>query len=163
MMKPDWLPDMVSVNSDWNSILVALYAIFTTDFKQGDCRFQGRPVEWDKRVLANDQYEEGFWHLITKTDQRTGDRLFDPRRAERLPWCAPTINHSPHASIKIWEYQEAGNRLSKYVWLENWDYVVILAKRKRPAGDSYYLVTAFHVDGDSTRRNLRRKYSQREP
>jgi hypothetical protein len=162
MTKPGWLPEMVSVNGDWPSVLRSLYTIFTTDFKDRDCLFQGHAVAWDRSILTDDRYEEVFWHLIAKTDQAKGDRLFDTRRAERLPWCAPTVEHYPDPAIKCWEYRESGNRVNVYAWLEDWDYVVVLAKRKQGGRERYFLVTAYHVDGQSTRRNLRRKYAQRE-
>jgi hypothetical protein len=162
MTKPDWLPEMVSVNGDWSSVLRRLYAIFTVDFKDKDCLFQGHTVSWERRILSDDKYEEVFWHLITKTDGAKGDRLFDPRRAERLPWCAPTVEHCSDLAIKCWVYRESGNRVNIYAWLEKWDYVVILARRNQGDRERYFLVTAYHVDGESTRRNLRHKYLQRE-
>jgi len=162
MTRPDWLPELVSVNGDWSSILARLYAIFTADFKDQTCTFQGSAVEWDQRITSGDNYEAGFWHLTTKTDRRSGDRLFDPRRAERLPWCSPTIRNSSHAAVKAWEYLESGNRRRVYLWLDEWDYVVILEKRTREHTVRHFLVTAFHVDGDSTRRSLSRKYTERQ-
>ena len=161
MMMPDWLPPLVSVNGEWTSIVIRLYAVFTADFKRKICVFQGCGVDWDRRVQPGDSYEEGFWHLITKKDERTNDRLLDPRRAERLPWCSPTIHHGTHSAVKTWEYLESGNRRRVYLWLEEWDYVVILEKRTRRNTTRYFLVTAFHVDGDSTRRSLTRKYTAR--
>jgi hypothetical protein len=159
---PNHGPPPHCVNGDWPSILARLYAIFTVDFKDQTCSFQGCAVDWDKRIASGDNYEEGFWHLVTKTDHRTGDRLLDPRRAERLPWCSPTIRNSPHVAIKACEYLESGNRRRVYIWLEEWDYVVILEKRMRKDVVWYFLVTAFHVDGGSTRRSLSRKHTERQ-
>jgi hypothetical protein len=61
------------------------------------------------------------------------------------------------------------------LWLEAWDYVVVLEKRvlrieevvvleKRlpRIGEVAFLVSAYHVDGDSVRRSLRTKYAKRE-
>ncbi|MGH7598766.1 MAG: hypothetical protein ACREOI_20625 [bacterium] len=141
--------------------LAMLYSIFDTDFKQTKRFFEGRPVWWDRRILAGDRYEEGFWHLITKTDQSTNERLLDPRRAERLPWCGPTISNSADQAIKVWDFQESGGRLRTYVWLEERDYVIILEKRQQRLGEIAFLITAFHVDGDSRRRNLKAKYEKR--
>ncbi len=162
MTGPDWLPALVSVNGEWPSIVVRLYAIFASDFKNRTCSFKGSAVDWDRRIDSGDRYEEGFWHLITKTDRETGVRLPDPRRAERLPWCSPTIRNSSHSDIKSWVYLESGNKRRVYLWLEKWDYVVILEVRTRRDALHYFLVTAFHVDGDSTRRSLSRKYTRRQ-
>ena len=92
MEKPHWLPSIVTVDGEWNHVLSILYGIFDKDIKQAKRFIQGKPVWWDRRILEGEQYEEGFWHLISKDDQKTKDRLFDPRRAERLPWCGPYNN-----------------------------------------------------------------------
>ena len=161
--KPDWLPDIVSVNGVWEIVVRRLYQIFETDFIRAGCHFEGLPVWWDRRKQGGDTYEEGFWHLITRTDSCTKDRLIDPRRAERLPWCKPVIENSHDVRIRLWDYRESNNKIRTYIWLERWDYVVVLEKRSRNRGPIAFLVTAYHVDGESTRRRLRRKYENREP
>ncbi len=161
MEKPSWLPEIVSVDGEWEKVLAALYAIFDRDFKQMNRSFQDRPVWWDRRVLPGDQYEEGFWHLISKQDQDTNDRLLDPRRAERLPWCGPTISNAHDSEVEVWDYREASGRLRTYVWLQHRDYVVILEKRQQRIGKVAFLITAFYVEGDSKRRDLRKKYEKR--
>jgi len=157
---PEWLPEMVSVNGEWSKVLQKLYAIFDRDFRQTARCFEGRSLSWDTRVL-DVPYEEGFWHLITRLEHRTSERLFDPRRAERLPWCGPTLSHSDDIAVRVWDYSESHGKLRTYVWLKDWDYVVILEKRDRPGRSFAFLVTAFHVDGESRRRDLCRKYAQR--
>jgi hypothetical protein len=160
--KPAWLPNIVSVNGEWQAVLRKLYAIFENDFVKTGCHFTGMPVWWDRRKLAGDIYEEGFWHLITKEDKSANDRLLDPRRAERLPWCKPTIENCHDGEVKVWDYRESKREIRTYVWLENWDYVVILRKRPQQKGTIAFLLTAFHVDHESTRKGLRRKYANRE-
>lgn len=159
---PSWLPATVSVNGPWEQVLKRLYSIFERDFVIGKCRFQDMPVWWDRRTTSGDFYEEGFWHLITKTDRHSGERLFDPRRAERLPWCNPTLTHCDDPEVKVWDYQESNGKLSTYVWLENWDYIIIVRKLRQNLGNIAFLVTAYSVDYNSTRRNLRAKYEKRE-
>ncbi len=160
--KPAWLPELVSVNGEWNQVLARLYRIFVADFKQTERIFEGQPVWWDRRILPSDRYEEGFWHLITKTDPDSNERLLDPRRAERLPWCGPTISHFQDSTVKVWDFREPSKRLRTYVWLEGWDYVIVLEKRQQRIGQVAYLITAFHVGGDSTRKSLQSKYERRE-
>ena len=158
--KPDWLPEMVSVNGSWDEIVKRLYRVFHVDFIQRGCTYEGRSVSWDNRILPDDpyQYEEGFWHLITKMDRNTEERLLDNRRAERLPWCSPTIENSGEVAVVVWDYVEGTGRLRTYLWLKDCDYVIVLEKRRKGA----FLVTAFHVSGDSTRRNLQRKFDERQ-
>jgi hypothetical protein len=158
---PPWLPPIVSTNGGWEEVLTRLYAIFDRDFKQGKPEFQGRIVFWDNRIPPGEKYEEGFWHLITKKEYHTGDRLLDPPRAERLPWCAPTIQHSDDGTIKVWDYTEGTGRVRTYVWLEDSDYLVILEKKKGRTREIAFLVTAYYVDGEGTRRSLKRKYASR--
>ncbi len=160
--RPAWLPEMVKMDGEWEKILGILYRIFSRDFIQTKRDLDGRLVIWDERKLDG-KYDEGFWHIITTTDQFTGERLPDYRRAERLPWCGPSITNCRDVAVKMWDYQEGSKRIRTYVWLENWDYVVVLEKRRQRRGEVAFLVTAYYVSGDSTRRNLRRKYSQMVP
>jgi len=158
---PPWLPAIISVNGEWEDVLCRLYHVFASDFKRSGCMFQERPVWWDRRVLPGERYEEGFWHLITRDDSRTKQRLFDPRRAERLPWCAPTLRNSQDIRVRVWDYEEGGGSIRTYVWLQNWDYVIVLEKKRARVGEVAFLVTAYHVDGESQKRSLRRKYEKR--
>lgn len=165
MPMPIWLPHTVSVNGEWNNVLAFLYGIFEEDFINSSPLFEGRTILWDDRILDG-QYEEGFWHLITKDEytngRATGIRLFDPRRAERLPWCAPTITNSIDPAVKVWKYREGSGRLRTYLWLDQFDYVVVLEIRTQRRGEVAFLFTAYHVDGASTRKKLYNKYLNRE-
>lgn len=161
MENPHWLPAMVSVDGEWKQVISMLYGIFERDIKQTKRFLKGKPVWWERRILEGEQYEEGFWHLISKDDQRTKDRLFDPRRAERLPWCGPVISNSDDSAVKVWDFMEANRRLRTYVWLENWDYVLILEKRQQRVGEIALLITAFYIDGDSKKRDLRKKFENK--
>ena len=159
---PDWLPDTVCVNGEWNDVVARLYNVFDRDFRQIECSFEGVPVWWDRRKLGGSPYEEGFWHLITRVDKASGDRLLDPRRAERLPWCKPTIEHSREPEVRVWDYREAPGMIRTYLWLEHWDYVIVIEKRQLRGGPKVaFLITAFYVEGKSTKRRLQSKYERR--
>lgn len=159
MTYPKWLPEMVSVNGNWEEVCARLYDIFQQDIVKCNRSYKNRQLWWDRRVLEGD-YEEGFWHLISKGYRKTQNRLFDPRRAERLPWCGPTISNSSDEVVKVWDYREGGKKIRTYIWLEPFDYVVILEKRKIGGRKVVFLITAFHVGGDSTRRGLIAKYQK---
>lgn len=158
--RPDWLPDIVSVNGPWGTVVARLYEVFRQDFCEAGCSFQGRPVWWD-RTKSDSPFEETFWHLITQFDYQQKERLFDPRRAERLPWCKPTITHCDEPVVSLWDYRESNGDVRTYLWLENWDYIVILQKKQLNRDPVAFLVTAFYVEGDSTRKKLRRKRARR--
>jgi len=150
-----WLPAMLDTDGVWEKTLKRLYVVFKKDFITHECYFNDLPIIWDKRKLDG-KYDEGFWHLITKNNQITNNREFDPPRAKRLPWCKPIFEHEPDGEIRIWESRENG-RINVYLWLENFDYVVIIQKRRNVA----FLITAYFVEGESSRRNLRRKFANR--
>lgn len=160
MTRPAWLPAMVSVDGAWEDVCARLYAIFQQDFVKAGRRYENRPIWWDRRILAGD-YEEGFWHLISKDDKITQERLFDPRRAERLPWSGPVISNNSNAAVKAWDYREGRKTIRTYLWLEAFDYVIIMEKQKKGGREIVFLITAHHVDGESTKRKLRRKYQER--
>jgi hypothetical protein len=130
------------------------------DFKENKKTLHNLHVWWDRRVIDS-EYEEGFWHLISRVDYKRKKRLFDPRRAERLPWCGPTISNADDIAVKVWAYREKNRRLRTYLWLEDWDYTIVLEKRNFRIGDVYFLITAFYVDGQSRRNNLQKKYKKR--
>jgi hypothetical protein len=160
---PDWLPAILSVNGEWGDVLRRLYQVFESDFQRSGCLFQKRPVWWNRKVEKGDCYEEGFWHLITRDDHQTHERLLDPRRAERLPWCAPTLRNSDDLQVRVWDYVEGSSTIRTYVWLENWDYVIVLEKKQQRIGEVAFLVAAYHLDGESQSRRLRKKYAKRIP
>lgn len=158
---PSWLPGTVVVSGVWKQVVAMLYGIFDTDFKKGRPTFQGMPTWWDRRILPGEAYEKAFWHLITRFDRFTNERVPDFRRAERLPWCAPTIVNSADLAVVVWDYEEGNGRVRTYLWLKDHDYVVILEKSVKRVGAVAFLVTAFHLDGESRRRAMKRKYDDR--
>jgi hypothetical protein len=147
------------MDGEWDIVLTRLYSIFDSDFKKGKPSLNKMPVWWDNRVEEGDKYEEGFWHLISRNDQRTKERLFDTRRAERLPWCCPMLCHADDHAVIMWDYQE-GRRLRTYVWLKDYDYVAVLERRRQRIGEVAFLITAYHIDGPSQKKSLERKYLQ---
>jgi hypothetical protein len=138
--------------------LAALYSVFEADFKRRQLDFRGTRILYDGRILEA-PYEEGFWHLITRTDQGSTERVFDPRRAECLPWFVPILSNCDDAAVKVWVWKDDKRRLRTYLWLEEFDYVIILQSR---GGRVYFIVTACHVDGAGRRKQLQTRYDARE-
>ncbi len=158
--KPNWLPETVSTNGEAMEVFARLHNIFRQDFVIGRPSFEQIPVWWDRQP-DDLGYEKAFWHLVTRKENTTGDRLLDPPRARKLPWCAPTIAHSADAAVLVWDFVEGSGRLRTYVWLQAWDYCIVLEKQRHRRGTVAFLVTAYSVDGPSTRRRLRKKYNAR--
>ncbi len=159
---PTWLPELIDTNGSWDEILQRLYAVFTHDFVTGNPRYQGLPVWYDRRKLDGDPHEEGFWHLVTKKDRNSGHRLLDSPRAKRLRWCRATIDNSTPPDVLVFDYEEGKGQLRRYLWIHECDYLVILEKRaKGGKAKAYSLVTAFYLDGSSSKRRIQKKYEQR--
>jgi len=165
-----WLPDIICIDGDFSDVTNRLYNIFHRDFVESHPRLSDMDVWHNRRVKPGETYEEGFWHLIERDHNNEGTRCFDPRRAERLPWCAPALNHSQEPQIKYWICNES-DKQTCYVWLEDYDYVIILEKRILPpkmvdgieksTRTIAFLKTAYHIDGESRRRHFRRKFGKK--
>lgn len=157
---PKWLPPMVDTNfgseKEWERLIDLLYHIFEWDFIQHHCLFEKHRVIFNDRKIDS-PYEEGFWHLVSRDDKRVRDRFFDSERAKRLPWCKPAIENTTQEGVRAWDYLEENKRTNTYIWLVDSDYLVILQRRKKVS----FLVTAYWVDGDASRRLLQRKYEKR--
>lgn len=162
MTEPEWLPEPASVDGTREAVISRLYEIFNAGFKRDGCVFEGASVRWDGRILAGEAYEEGFWHLISRVENKTGIRRFDPRRAERLPWCKPVIDNAADAAVTVWRYRAPRkDRQRIYLWLEEQDYVIVLDEDVMQMVKSTFIVTAFYVDGKATQRDLRKRYRNR--
>lgn len=156
---PQWLPNIVNVDGDWERIKERLYHIFENEIKNGNLKYNEKLIFYDRRILPGEEYEETFWHL-THIDWRKSSEQFDPRRSERLSWFAPVIRNSGDIKyVRCWDYKEGGktNKINTYIWLEQFDYVIILQKKKMRKGDVYFLVSAHYLSGESRKRNLRNK------
>lgn len=158
--RPHWLPERLVLDGTWEKTLTRLFAVFERDFIHTKRMLGNREVWWDRRKLDG-KYDEGFWHIISEKDHATQERVPDFPRAERLPWCGPTISNDQDLAVKSWDYREGNGRIRTYLWLENWDYVVVLEKRPHRLGEIAFLITAYHVSGDSTHRKLKRHFDAR--
>jgi hypothetical protein len=159
-MQQKILPDILNLNGTWSEKEENLYNIFRKDFKGKNLIHDGIKVVFDARKIEGDK-EEGFWHVITKTDFQTKERLLDFRRAERLHWIKIILEDSENElSIKRWNcLDKRRKKIRRYLWLEKEDFVVVLEKSKNKK--LYILVTAYYIEGDSTRRSLNKKYGKR--
>ena len=152
--RPYWLPDLMCVDGEWSKVLEELYQIFRKDIKEGALTLGGCPIWWDRVILPSEKYEEGFWHLITR--QEPGEeRLFDTRRAERLPWIRAIILNSKDPLIKFWEEKRTSRKIRLYLWLEAFNYVVCLEKREQRVGKVYFLLTGYFVSEGTAKKFAR--------
>lgn len=154
--KPDWLPEILNLiprNIDTYEIL---YKIFQLDF------IKSRPIYRGKRILIplekeNDK-ERIFWHLTAKENKETGERLPDLRRSERIIWIKPIVEHTNEPEILYWDSEDGRRRIITYVWLKDYDFIVIMKKLKN---ERRLLLTAYYIEYGNSRRRFRKKYESR--
>jgi hypothetical protein len=155
---PSFIPSKLNLSGDWNKDVPVLYNVFKHDFIGKNILFKNLKLIYDKR-LTHDNKEECFWHLVT-ADHQSSTYIPDYKRAERLPWAKPIIDNYQKVEIKAWDYREGSSNVRIYLWLENYDYAVILEKQTRKRSNLIVLITAFYVE-TWKKRDLLRRYRLR--
>lgn len=84
---PPWLPPMAVVNPWTNATYETLYSIFKKDFKDSQPVYNGKAV-WFFPELDSGK-EVVFWHMTSRVDQETGERLPEPAKVGTPPLGAP--------------------------------------------------------------------------
>ena len=131
----------------------AVYEHFKADLISSKAFFQGNTISLRRNPEFQGR-EYSFWH-ITSGGNVEDERLPDLRRYERIRWIRPIIENAEDSAIKQWENKRSGEpRIC--LWLEEEDYLVILAPRK----NYILLLTAYMTDRDETRRKIRKEYTQ---
>jgi len=153
---PQFLPPLLELNGSWERALEMLYGVFKKDFIEQPLFYDSSRVGWDRRI-GDDNKEATFWHLITREDPQMG-RIPDYKRARRLHWTRPTIMNHTNVEVKEWNYLEGSRRTRKYLWLEDYDFCVVLEIARKTA--ALILVTAFYVE-KGKRRDLEGRYQKR--
>lgn len=154
---PDWLPSKIVYTGNWTIFSNVAYTVFKRDWLvKPRPEFDGLVVLPNKSIVEGGR-EEGFWHLITRKDAKDGERYPEIKRAEKLTWARPVVEHRGDPGVTVFDYEEGNGRIRSYIWAQAFDYVVILEKKQRVA----FLITAYDVDNDATRKDLERKYKKR--
>ncbi len=151
---PAWLPPLVlfgEYGGNWNAYLDAIYQWFKQDFIDSKPVFQGRRLGLKRHPMTHGK-EATFWHM-TSEGMEEENRTPDLRRCERIRWPKPVIEHADDPKVKYWVSVKR-NEDRIHIWLEDLDYVVVLADRRR------FLLpwTAFLVTREHTRAKLRKQY-----
>lgn len=156
---PSFLPPLLNLDGEWNSILLRLYLVFEKDFKESQTYHRGIRILYNAAIKPDGLgKEEGFWHVVSRLDVNSGVRFIDYPRAKRLPWAKPLMESPDSPEIKVWRYREgtADKGLRTYIWLEKYKYAIVLQRGK----DVFYWVTAFYVDM-WRQKDLKKKYEKR--
>jgi hypothetical protein len=156
MSYPQWLPALFPVTPWGAATYEALYIVFEQDFKASQPIYEGRAVWFFSQMDGGK--EVIFWHLTTRDDKNDGVRLPDLRRSELLPWVRPMLDHPQMPEVLAWDYVEGDGTIKTYVWLENYDFLVVM--KKYPDGRRR-LITSFWIEYRHTKQKLRKKYEVR--
>ena len=151
-----FLPETIRFAGDWGVFVALAYGVFKVDFLDSAPRIHGRPVSVNRSKKDGSPMEEGFWHLITREDKQSKDRLPDFPRAERITWARPIIENYSTAGMDCWRYLEGSGKVRLYLYARVVDYLVILEESPR----SFFLVTGFYVDSEWKRKELESKKSK---
>lgn len=159
---PVWLPSMAPVSGDLRLVVRTLFSIFELDFVTAQPCLDDMPIWWDRRST---EFEGvpcclGYRHLVAREDGNC-IRQFDPPRAMRMPWCKPMLTNTTNGDVKTWRRLEPSKRTMIYVWLEHHDYCAVLEERRERIGAVAFLISAYHVDGNSKRHSLQQKWEDR--
>ncbi len=154
-MTYDWIPPLIMFSeyeNNWKLYVQALYQCFENDFIKSTPRFRGRPLALKRHPIINDK-EATFWHMISQGEDEQ-ERTPDFRRCERIRWPRPIIDHAVEPTVKIWENVRRRNEKRICLWLEPYDYLVVLAERR-----GYLLFwTAYPIDSKHAKLKLEREY-----
>jgi len=153
--EPTWLPEVLSLSPWKESTYNILYNLFQVDL------IRSRPVYRGNKILVPREIEDGkeriFWHLTARKDLKSGERLPDLRRSERLLWIKPILENSGQPEVLDWDNNE-GKKVKTYVWLKEYDFIVILKKLKN---DRRLLITAYYIEYENTRQKFLKKFGDR--
>ena len=151
---PDWLPDLVEFEGDWNTFVDDVYERFCNDLVHNKAMFQGHRVSV-RRVPESQGKGFGFWHCVSEGG-REDARVPDLDRCRRIGWIRAIIeNHADH-QVEHWTNQRRGET-NHQLWYDE-QYLIVLAER-----NGYYLLkTAYLTEREHTRKKLRRERDDRK-
>ncbi len=154
--QPDWLPPLIkpeAYGGDKTAYLDALYERFAEDFVQSKPSFRGQRLSQKKHPLTEGR-EATFWHMISAGSGESS-RTLDSDRCERIAWVRAVIENESDPRVLVWE-NKRGKERRICLWLEEQEYVVILADRR-----GYLLPwTAYTVAEPHRKRKFRKEYEQ---
>lgn len=144
------LPRLVALSGDWSSYVERIYKIYLATIVNGGLEVDGYPVKCRFHPPSKGK-GFGFWHIIQEglTEE---ERTPDLRRCERIEWVSWIIMQLGKDTRITWWEEKRGHEKYKLLWLEEEDYLIILAKRK-----NYWLLkTAYLTDKSHKRKQLQR-------
>jgi hypothetical protein len=156
-----WLPELYEKEEKYSlsDYIQNVYHLFYNDFLQNETHFKGCKIGM-KKTPYKDGKEGTFWHIITK-GQDEWNRSVDLERCKRIKWPKAVIVNHESSEVKLY-IREIGGKKRIHLWLEKYDYVVVLQENlDKKENRSYYLLwTAFIIDNEHTRRKTSKHYKK---
>ncbi|WP_141563191.1 hypothetical protein [Teichococcus rhizosphaerae] len=126
------LPPLLTLDTcggDWERYLECVHDVYLSQIVRGGLTFRGLRVA-TRRTPETRGKGYGFWHMIQE-GRVEEDRMPDLRRCERLCWVPHVIRAADRADprVSVWQNVRGGN-IHVPLWLEDEDYLVILAQRQ---------------------------------
>lgn len=144
---------------DLPTFVDAMYSIYSTDFLLNRTSFQSRSVHLRNSPSGNlhwKDYDWTFHHIITREDSSNPSvRILNIPRAVRIRFPRHYLDNE--STLLVW-MKRKGNEDKYYISDHNFDYLIILAKRK--TSGNFVLLSAFPTDYDHYRKRLKREYQQ---
>lgn len=127
------VPDLIPFVGEWEPYEERIYQAFLDSFVRADVRFRGLRVKAQFRPATRGK-GYSFWHVVSTAphpaNRNEAERVPDLRRCERIRWIAWAIEMAESGDgVRSW-LNRRGGETRVVIWLEDYDYVVILAARK---------------------------------
>lgn len=158
MVPPEWLPPQLLLNgARIDDDYAILHKVYSIEISHGLLSIEGFPV-WVDRTIDQflPQYNRGFTHLVTR-DDGSGQRIIDYDRARKLNWVKPVIENYQQPEIHAFWCRGSRND-TLYLWLYDYDFVVIMRKMRARQMQARIIVTSFSVD-PHRRKDLQRRFA----
>jgi hypothetical protein len=139
--------------------IISLKRIFKRDIEENDnFNFRSKKINPTKREgVATDIL---FSHLTTIADGKNDKkRSFESARSRRLHWIKHLIEERKTDNMLIFSVLDP-NGIRTYIYDKDEKYVIILEPYRN--GLEYYLITAYHLDGNNPDK-LNRKFKRKLP
>ncbi|MCD8266749.1 MAG: hypothetical protein LUC33_06295 [Prevotellaceae bacterium] len=142
----------------------SLRRVFNRDIRDNhNFCFRGKPILPTPKKNDEIDMERLFDHLTTReVDKEKHHREYDRKRSERLHWINYHVKQSKHDNMLHFSVAEPqGNRT--YIYDTDEKYVIVLEPLRD--GKSYYLLTAYPLEGKDLKRNkiMNKYYKHRLP
>jgi hypothetical protein len=156
MVKSTQPPELITFSEhggDWAVYVEVIYQHYLDGLVNGKLTHKKLPIRCQFRPSYNNK-GFAFWHCISEGDNEE-TRTPDMARCERILWIPWVIRHAED-SIKnkiTWWENKRGSNTHVVIFLEEENYVVILAKRK----DYYLFKTAYCANPQRKRQLIRER------